>query len=90
MVGLQFDGSRRPNNRSFRMPAKFSMPKLSEWQLFGNQIEFMTASLRPLPAGRRNLSVFTDKASSDQVDCPVFGRHKLTLNYLAPANRCRS
>jgi hypothetical protein len=32
------------------MPAKFSILKLSVWQLFGKQIEFMTASLRPKQA----------------------------------------
>ncbi|WP_054758239.1 hypothetical protein [Methylomonas koyamae] len=34
-------------NRPLMMLAKFSIPKFSEWQLFGKQIDIMTVSLRP-------------------------------------------
>jgi hypothetical protein len=36
------------HNRPLVMPAKFSIIKFGEWQLFRKQIDFMTAPLQPI------------------------------------------
>jgi hypothetical protein len=73
------------------MLAKFSMPKFSEWQLFGKQPFVRFGSTRPLPDLRAHYPISIIQVPCDSAECPVFGKQidiiatlvKLSLNYLA-------